>query len=49
MSSAAKVILGKFPAVHILNGAAGYDPNGTVSTSLCRMEQICLRLMLVVR
>jgi NAD(P)-dependent dehydrogenase (short-subunit alcohol dehydrogenase family) len=31
VDAAAKVILGKFPAVHILvNGAAGYDPNGTV-------------------
>ena len=28
---AAKAILGKFSAIHILvNGAAGYDPNGTV-------------------
>jgi NAD(P)-dependent dehydrogenase (short-subunit alcohol dehydrogenase family) len=28
---AAKAILSKFPAIHILvNGAAGYDPNGTV-------------------
>ena len=28
---AAKAILAKFPAIHVLvNGAAGYDPNGTV-------------------
>ena len=31
VEAAAKAILGKFPAIHILvNGAAGYDPNGTV-------------------
>jgi NAD(P)-dependent dehydrogenase (short-subunit alcohol dehydrogenase family) len=31
VEAATKTILGKFPAVHILvNGAAGYDPNGTV-------------------
>jgi NAD(P)-dependent dehydrogenase (short-subunit alcohol dehydrogenase family) len=31
VESATKVILGRFPAVHVLvNGAAGYDPNGTV-------------------
>jgi NAD(P)-dependent dehydrogenase (short-subunit alcohol dehydrogenase family) len=31
VGAAAKAILQKFPAVHILvNGAAGYDPNGTV-------------------
>lgn len=31
VEAAAKVILGNFSAVHILvNGAAGYDPNGTV-------------------
>ncbi|HET9687937.1 MAG TPA: SDR family oxidoreductase [Pseudolabrys sp.] len=31
VEAAAKAILQKFPAIHILvNGAAGYDPNGTV-------------------
>jgi len=31
VGAAAKVVLQKFPAIHILvNGAAGYDPNGTV-------------------
>ena len=31
VEAATKAILGKFPAIHILvNGAAGYDPNGTV-------------------
>jgi len=31
VGAAAKAILGKFPAIQILvNGAAGYDPNGTV-------------------
>jgi NAD(P)-dependent dehydrogenase (short-subunit alcohol dehydrogenase family) len=31
VEAATKAILGRFPAVHILvNGAAGYDPNGTV-------------------
>jgi len=31
VEAAATVILGRFPAVHVLvNGAAGYDPNGTV-------------------
>ena len=31
VAAAAKAILQKFPAIHILvNGAAGYDPNGTV-------------------
>ncbi len=31
IEAAAKAILQKFPAIHILvNGAAGYDPNGTV-------------------
>jgi len=31
VESAAMTILGRFPAIHILvNGAAGYDPNGTV-------------------
>src|SRR5262245_7807153 len=31
VGAAAKAILQKFPAIHILvNGAAGYDPNGTV-------------------
>jgi NAD(P)-dependent dehydrogenase (short-subunit alcohol dehydrogenase family) len=31
VAAAAKMIFGKFPAIHVLvNGAAGYDPNGTV-------------------
>lgn len=31
VEAAAKAILQKFPAIHVLvNGAAGYDPNGTV-------------------
>jgi NAD(P)-dependent dehydrogenase (short-subunit alcohol dehydrogenase family) len=31
VAAAAKAILQKFPAIHVLvNGAAGYDPNGTV-------------------
>jgi NAD(P)-dependent dehydrogenase (short-subunit alcohol dehydrogenase family) len=31
VEGAAKAILDKFPAIHVLvNGAAGYDPNGTV-------------------
>jgi NAD(P)-dependent dehydrogenase (short-subunit alcohol dehydrogenase family) len=31
VEAAAKAILARFPAIHILvNGAAGYDPNGTV-------------------
>ena len=31
VEAAAKAILSEFPAIHILvNGAAGYDPNGTV-------------------
>ena len=31
VAAATKMIFGKFPAIHVLvNGAAGYDPNGTV-------------------